>query len=132
MTTVEQALLCPVADLKLVDLLFGGFTCQDVSSANNAGQGLAGRRSGLFFDVLALVRRVRLGNGNFLFECTDFSGNHAAHFRLAGELLGVSLVILCASHISLGRRKRAFSTSFPVAAWGKCWSRRAVYWNRAG
>jgi hypothetical protein len=114
-TTVQQALLCPVAELKLVDLLVGGFPCQDVSSANKAGQGLAGRRSGLFFDVLELVRRVRLGNGDFVLECTDFSGNHTAHFRLVGELLGFSPVILCASDISPGRRKRAFWTSFPVA-----------------
>ena len=64
--------------------------------------------------MLELVRRVRLDDGDFVLECTDFSGNHTARFRLVGELVGVSPVILCASDISPCRRKRPFWTSFPV------------------
>ena len=81
---IEELLRCPVKDLQQVDLLVGGFPCQDVSSANKQGRGLDGAKSSLFFDVLELVRRLRLDNGDFILECTDFSGNHAEHFRLVG------------------------------------------------
>ena len=41
-----------------VDLICGGFPCQDVSSAGK-GAGLAGERSGLWFDYLRIVRELR-------------------------------------------------------------------------
>ena len=40
-----------------VDLVVGGFPCQDISSAGK-GAGLAGARSGLFFDLERLARDV--------------------------------------------------------------------------
>lgn len=42
------------ADLAPVDLLVGGFPCQDVSVAGDR-RGLAGERSGLFFEFMRLV-----------------------------------------------------------------------------
>jgi hypothetical protein len=113
---VLEVLDWPVKQLSQVDLLVGGFPCQDVSTANKTGAGLKGNRSGLFMPILELVRRVRLGSGDFLLECTDFVGNHTSDFRLVGDLLGVAPVILCASDISAGRRQRAFWSSFPVDA----------------
>ncbi len=41
-----------------VDVVSGGFPCQDVSSAGR-GQGLAGARSGLWFEMLRVVGEVR-------------------------------------------------------------------------
>lgn len=41
-----------------IDIIFGGFPCQDISTAGN-GIGLAGERSGLFFEVIRLVRELR-------------------------------------------------------------------------
>lgn len=41
-----------------VDLICGGFPCQDVSSAGK-GAGLAGERSGLWFEYLRIVRELR-------------------------------------------------------------------------
>lgn len=41
-----------------VDLVAGGFPCQDISVAGK-GAGLDGKRSGLFFELLRVVREVR-------------------------------------------------------------------------
>lgn len=41
-----------------IDLVCGGFPCQDVSAAGK-GEGLAGKRSGLWFEMLRIVREVR-------------------------------------------------------------------------
>ena len=41
-----------------VDLLCGGFPCQDISTAGK-GAGLAGERSGLFFEMARIVRELR-------------------------------------------------------------------------
>lgn len=41
-----------------VDVVCGGFPCQDISAAGN-GAGLDGERSGLWFEMLRIVREVR-------------------------------------------------------------------------
>lgn len=40
-----------------IDIVFGGFPCQDISVAGN-GKGLAGERSGLFFEIIRLVKEI--------------------------------------------------------------------------
>lgn len=49
---------CGRHNLKRVDILAGGFPCQDISVAGN-GAGLAGERSGLFFEIIRLARELR-------------------------------------------------------------------------
>jgi len=44
--------------LPQIDIISGGFPCQDISVAG-AGKGLAGERSGLFFEIVRLVRECR-------------------------------------------------------------------------
>jgi DNA (cytosine-5)-methyltransferase 1 len=39
----------------LIDVVNGGFPCQDTSSANTKGQGLAGARSSLWFEMLRVI-----------------------------------------------------------------------------
>lgn len=46
------------SELERVDLIAGGFPCQDVSFMG-LGAGLAGERSGLWFEMLRLVRHLR-------------------------------------------------------------------------
>ena len=41
------------------DLITGGFPCQDISSANPNGRGLEGKRSGLFYELMRIVRECR-------------------------------------------------------------------------
>ncbi len=47
----------PARDLPAVDIVYGGFPCQDISCAGN-GKGLVGERSGLFYELLRLVRET--------------------------------------------------------------------------
>lgn len=46
-----------------IDIVYGGFPCQDISIAG-AGKGLAGERSGLFYEVCRLVEEI---NPKFVF-----------------------------------------------------------------
>lgn len=41
-----------------VDIIYGGFPCQDLSVAGS-GKGLAGERSGLFFEIMRLSKEIR-------------------------------------------------------------------------
>ena len=54
---------CGAANLEKVDVITAGFPCQDISTAGNrAGKsrpGLAGERSGLFFEVIRILREVQ-------------------------------------------------------------------------
>lgn len=50
-------------DVGSIDIIYGGFPCQDLSAAG-AGRGLAGERSGLFFEIERLVRET---NPRFVF-----------------------------------------------------------------
>jgi len=44
--------------LPKIDIIFGGFPCQDLSVAGR-GAGLAGERSGLFFEIVRLTRELK-------------------------------------------------------------------------
>lgn len=46
-----------------IDIIYGGFPCQDISVAGR-GKGLEAERSGLFFEILRITREV---NPSFLF-----------------------------------------------------------------
>jgi DNA (cytosine-5)-methyltransferase 1 len=41
-----------------IDILYGGFPCQDISVAGH-GKGLEGERSGLFFEILRLAKEIK-------------------------------------------------------------------------
>jgi DNA (cytosine-5)-methyltransferase 1 len=41
-----------------IDIIFGGFPCQDISVAGN-GKGLEGERSGLFFEIVRLAKEIK-------------------------------------------------------------------------
>src|SRR6185503_4848592 len=42
---------------RCVDIIYGGFPCQDISIAGN-GKGLEGKRSGLFFQIIRLAKEI--------------------------------------------------------------------------
>lgn len=50
--------LCGSGDQGDADIIYGGFPCQDISIAGR-GEGLAGKRSGLFYQILRLLRETR-------------------------------------------------------------------------
>jgi DNA (cytosine-5)-methyltransferase 1 len=41
------------------DIITAGFPCQDISTANSKGLGLDGKRSGLFFEIIRIIRQCR-------------------------------------------------------------------------
>lgn len=41
-----------------IDIIYGGFPCQDISIAGN-GKGLDGERSGLFFEIMRLAKEIK-------------------------------------------------------------------------
>jgi DNA (cytosine-5)-methyltransferase 1 len=45
-------------NIPAVDIIFGGFPCQDISAAGR-GAGLVGERSGLFFEILRLAQEIQ-------------------------------------------------------------------------
>lgn len=45
--------------LPQIDIITAGFPCQDLSFANCNAKGLAGKRSGLFFEIARLIRECR-------------------------------------------------------------------------
>lgn len=47
-----------------IDLIVGGFPCQDISAANHAGRGIDGSKSGLWAEFARLIRDFR---PNFVF-----------------------------------------------------------------
>lgn len=47
----------PESDTESVDLICGGFPCQDISFAGK-GAGLSGERSGLFYELIRVVREM--------------------------------------------------------------------------
>ena len=49
---------CGLHNLQRVDVICGGFPCQDISYAGH-GAGLDGERSGLFFEAIRVVRQLR-------------------------------------------------------------------------
>jgi DNA (cytosine-5)-methyltransferase 1 len=49
----------PQPDTESVDVICGGFPCQDISAANHKGQGLQGSRSGLWSEYARTIREVR-------------------------------------------------------------------------
>ena len=48
---------CP--ETTTIDLLCAGFPCQDLSCAKKDGKGLDGERSGLFYELLKIIREVK-------------------------------------------------------------------------
>lgn len=43
---------------KTIDIIYGGFPCQDIS-ITGPGKGLAGERSGLFFEIMRLAKEIK-------------------------------------------------------------------------
>jgi len=48
-----------VHNLEPIDILCGGFPCQDISLANIKGEGLNGKKSGLWFEMGRLISELR-------------------------------------------------------------------------
>jgi len=95
-----------------LDLLTGGFPCQDLSTANTAGRsGLSGGRSGLFHELARVVGALRprwllLENVTGLLHCHS-GDDFAAVLGTLGQLgYGVAWTVLDAQHHGLAQQRR--------------------------
>lgn len=91
------------------DLIIGGSPCQDLSIAKKDRKGLAGERSGLFWEYVRILREVK--PRYFILE------NVASMPKEAREIitkeLGVEPIMINASLVSAQNRKRLFWTNIP-------------------
>jgi len=97
------------------DIITGGFPCQDISRANQNGRGLAGERSGLFFEIIRIVRQCQprffilenvkalLANGLDRVLCAIAEVGYDAEWQ------SISAASMGAPH----RRERVFVIAYP-------------------
>ncbi len=96
-----------------IDLMCGGFPCQDLSRGNVGGKGLKGDRSGLFWDFLRA--RDEIKPKHFLVENVVPRGSQGDRdVRTISKALGVDPVLLDAADFGPMRRPRLWWTDMPV------------------
>ena len=92
-------------DLLKIDILFGGFPCQDFSMAGKQA-GLSGQRGGLFFELLRVFRAVK--PKYFLFENVVMQPEI---LRYISSEIGIEPVLIDSSKFSAQHRKRFYWTN---------------------
>lgn len=116
-----------------IDVVTGGFPCQDISVANTNGRGLEGDRSGLFYEVVRIIRECRpryvvLENVNALLTARRGRDMGAVLWELSecgydAEWQTVSAASMGAPHL----RKRVFIVAYPN---GQRWNDGRIYRER--
>lgn len=87
-----------------IDLLIGGSPCQDLSIAKKNREGLAGKRSGLFYEYVRLLKEIK--PKYFILENVASMPKEAQE-EISKEL-GVQPVMINAALVSAQNRKRLF------------------------
>jgi len=96
-------------DLPSIDLLVGGSPCQDLSIAKKNRKGLAGQRSGLFYEYLRILKETK--PKYFILENVASMPKEAK--QQITELMGVEPIMINANLVSAQNRKRLFWTNIP-------------------
>ncbi len=92
-----------------IDLMIGGSPCQDLSIAKKNRQGLAGDRSGLFWEFVRIRNYIR--PRWFILE--NVASMASADRDTISQALGVNPILIDASLVSAQSRKRLFWTNIP-------------------
>lgn len=92
-----------------VDLLIGGSPCQDLSIAKAGRKGLAGERSGLFWEYVRILNEVK--PKYFILENVASMPKEARD--VITETLGVEPIMIDAALVSAQDRRRFFWTNIP-------------------
>ena len=112
--SLEKALAENPETYGRLDLVAFGFPCQDISSANPKGKGLAGEKSGIFFECMRIVDAltpawVLIENVPRLLSINDGRDMATVLQTLAESGYGWSYRILDSQYFGLAqRRKRVF------------------------
>lgn len=91
------------------DLLIGGSPCQDLSIAKKGREGLAGKRSGLFYEFVKI--KDTLKPKWFILENVNSMPKEAKNE--ISRLMGVEPIMINATLVSAQNRKRLFWTNIP-------------------
>lgn len=91
-------------DFKDLDLMIGGSPCQDLSIAKKDRKGLAGQRSGLFYEYVRILNEAK--PKYFILENVN-SMPKEAKLQIS-EILGVEPIMINAALVSAQNRKRLF------------------------
>lgn len=103
-----------------IDLVYGGFPCQDISVAGH-GKGLEGERSGLFFEIVRLAKEIQ---SPFLFLENVPAITSRGGLRVVREITEMGYdcrwcVISAASVGALHRRERWFLLAHRIGDRGR-------------
>lgn len=98
------------SNYKNVDLIFGGFPCQDLSIANMNRKGLTGTRSGLFFKLLEAIETIK--PKWFLVENVASMSKESK--KLISEKLNVESILIDSAQVCAQSRKRLYWTNIPL------------------
>ena len=90
-----------------IDLLIGGSPCQDLSIAKKNREGLAGARSGLFWEYVKVLKQIK--PKYFILENVNSMPKEAK--QIITETLGVEPIMINAALVSAQNRKRLFWTN---------------------
>lgn len=91
-------------NLPQIDLLIGGSPCQDLSVAKKDRQGLAGTRSGLFYEYVRLLKKCK--PKYFILENVNSMPKESK--KIISEILGVEPIIINSALVSAQNRKRLY------------------------
>jgi len=100
---------CDGNKFKGIDLLLGGSPCQDLSAAMKNRQGLAGKKSSLFFEYLRVFQESQ--PKYFLFE--NVGGMKQEDKDVISNLFGVQPIRINSSLVSAALRNRLYWTNIP-------------------
>ncbi len=92
-----------------IDLLIGGSPCQDLSIAKQDRKGLNGKRSGLFWRYVEILKKAK--PKYFLLENVASMKN--ADRDKISEVLGVEPILINSALVSAQQRKRYYWTNIP-------------------
>lgn len=92
-----------------IDLLIGGSPCQDLSIAKKGREGLAGKRSGLFYEYVRIKNELK--PTWFILENVASMDNDSRDE--ISRIMGVEPIMINASLVSAQNRKRYFWTNIP-------------------
>jgi len=97
--------------LPKIDLIVGGFPCQDLSVAKNNRKGLDGESSGLFWDMLRIHNDIK--PKFFCYE--NVASMRKSDKAIITKALKVEPVMIDAGKVSAQNRKRLYWCNFPVS-----------------
>ena len=100
------------AQYKGFDLLIGGSPCQDLCSMGTH-KGLAGEKSGLFFEFARALKEVN--PKYFLLE--NNASMTKENEEIITKIMGVEPIMINSADFTAQNRKRLYWTNMPVAEW---------------